>query len=48
MRCVHWHHIMGYDGISQKLGYILRRLLGMDTPSADLIGCKHFTNDYVQ
>lgn len=40
-RCIHLHHIRGYDGLLQKIMYVIRRLLGMDTPTADLIGCPH-------
>ena len=40
-RCIHWHHIRGYSGIGQKIRYVLARLLGLRTPSADLMGCRH-------
>lgn len=41
MRCIRLHHILGYQGLGQKIGYVFRRLMGMDTPSADLVGCSH-------
>lgn len=40
-RCIHWHHIKMYCGIRQKIGYVVRRIIGYETPSADIVGCKH-------
>jgi len=40
-RCIHLHHIRGYAGIVQKVGYVFRRFMGLDTPSADMVGCEH-------
>lgn len=41
MRCIHLHHILGYEGLGQKIVYVFRRLMGKSTPSADMVGCKH-------
>lgn len=37
-RVPRWRHIRMYRGPRRKALYVARRLLGLDTPSADLVG----------